>query len=81
VKYRKVIRKPIDIDEDGVRVAGGVNAVVSANVNEKEGSRSTVSSRQRVRVVQRDGKTEVYEEESTTEDGKTTSTKREGRKE
>lgn len=43
-------------------MASGVNAVVSATVNEGKGSVSGVSSRQRVRIVQKDGTTEVTEE-------------------
>ena len=66
MKFRKVINEPIDVDEDGVRVTGGVNAVVNANVNEP-GSDSHVSSKQRVRVVQRGGRTETLEVESETE--------------
>ncbi|MEA2447281.1 MAG: hypothetical protein QOK47_918 [Actinomycetota bacterium] len=67
MKFRKVINKPIRGDEDGVSVAGGVNAVVNANVNEP-GSESHVSSKQKVRVVQRGGRTETFEVESETDD-------------
>ncbi len=65
-KFRKVINEPIEIDEDGVTVGGGINAVVSANVNEKGSPH--VSSKQRVKVVQRAGRTEVLEHESETEE-------------
>jgi hypothetical protein len=67
MKYRKVINEPIEIDEDGVSVRGGVNAVIAANVNEPGDSH--VSSRQRVRVVQRNGKTEVFEHTSDIDEG------------
>jgi hypothetical protein len=62
MKIRKVINEPIDEEHDGVSIAGGVNAVVSANVGEK-GERNKVSTRQRTRIVQRGGKTEVFEQE------------------
>jgi hypothetical protein len=67
VKFRKVINEPIEVDEDGVHIAGGVNAVISANVNEP-GTKSHVSSKQKVRVVQRNGKTYVEHETETDED-------------
>ena len=62
MKIRKVIRKRIDRQGKGVNVAGGVQGVVSANVNDPKGSVNRVSSKQRVRVVQKDGRTEVHEE-------------------
>ncbi|HWB72600.1 MAG TPA: hypothetical protein VG452_10295 [Egibacteraceae bacterium] len=67
MRFRKVVNRPVEVDEDGVRVAGGVNAVVSANVNERGPSRSRVSSRQR--IVQRGGKTVVDEREVVADDG------------
>jgi hypothetical protein len=60
MKVKKVINEPINEQQDGVNVAGGINAVISANVGES-GSSTSVSSRQR--IVQRDGKTEVFESE------------------
>ena len=57
MKIRKVIRKELDHDADGVHVAGAVNAVVAANVNESGDSHTRVSSRQR--IVQRKGKTTI----------------------
>lgn len=51
MKVRKVINRPIDISADGVNISGGVNAVVSASVDEKGGTNS-VSKRQTIRVVQ-----------------------------
>jgi len=47
---RKVIRKRIRHDKDGVHVVGDVNAVISTNVG-RPGQSSSVSSRQR--IVQR----------------------------
>lgn len=57
MKIRKVIRKELDHDADGVHVAGAVNAVVAADVNESGDSHTRVSSRQR--IVQRKGKTTI----------------------
>jgi hypothetical protein len=67
MRYRKVINEPIEIDENGVSVRGRTNAVIAANVNEPGDSR--VSSRQKVRVVQRNGKTEVFEHSTETDEG------------
>lgn len=47
---RKVIRKRIRYDEDGVQVNGDVQATIAANVGQK-GSRTSVKSTQR--IVQR----------------------------
>lgn len=67
MRFRKVVNRPVEVDEDGVRVTGGINAVVSANVNERGPSRSWVSSRQR--IVQRGGETVVDEREIVSDDG------------
>jgi hypothetical protein len=47
---RKVIRKRIKYDRDGVQVEGDVNAVIATNVSRRGASTSatSVSSRQRV---------------------------------
>lgn len=76
MKIRKVIRRTLkDEGNDGVNVAGSINAVVSANVNEP-GSQSThVSSHQR--IVQRNGRTEVWEERHSFEDGSDANTTKE----
>jgi hypothetical protein len=50
MKIRKRIRKEVKTRRRGVDVAGGVNAVVSANVNEP-GKSQRVESKQR--IVQR----------------------------
>jgi hypothetical protein len=60
MKVRRLIRKRLERQKDGVQVAAGVNAVVSANVNEP-GSSTRASSRQR--VVQRNGRTIVESED------------------
>ena len=60
MKFRKIISKPFQQDGKDGSVAGGINAVVSANVNEPGKSHTRVSSRQR--IVQRNGRTEVFEE-------------------
>ena len=69
MRIRKVARKTIDEHHDGVDVVGGVNATISANVGEKGASSSRVSSRQRIRVVQRGGRTEVVHEEGGVDEG------------
>lgn len=60
MRYRKVIDESVSESADGVTVAGSINAVVAVNVNEP-GRHSQVSRRQRVRIVQRNGTTEVFE--------------------
>jgi hypothetical protein len=64
MRIQKVVNKTFgDSPGEGTsrnNVAGGVSAVVSANVGEDSGSESNrVSSRQRVRIVQKDGKTTI----------------------
>jgi hypothetical protein len=54
MKVRKVIRRELRHGEPGINVAGDVNAVVAANVNEPGESHTSVSSRQR--IVQRSTK-------------------------
>ena len=54
MNLRKVISKRIRRQDDGVQIAGDVNAVVSANIGERRAS-SHVSSKQTSRVVQRSG--------------------------
>ena len=70
VNLRKVIQRTLRHSKDGVNVAGGLNAVVNANVNEPGESRTSVRSR--TRIVQRNGRTEVFEQEtqSNPEEGK-----------
>jgi hypothetical protein len=58
VKVRKVIAEERSQNEDGVNIAGAVNAVIAANVNEPH-SKTSVSSRRR--IVQRSGKTVIDE--------------------
>jgi hypothetical protein len=48
---KKVIRKRIRFDKDGVQVAGDVNAVISTEVR-KRGRTQSVSSRQQVSIRQ-----------------------------
>jgi len=60
---RKVIRKRVRRQGDGVNLVADVNAVVATNVGRKDGS-SGVTSRQSVSIVQRNGHTEVTEEHS-----------------
>jgi hypothetical protein len=68
MKFRKVIQKHLRRDGDDVSVAGGLNAVVSASVNEPGRTQTSVHSH--TRIVQRNGKTEVFETESDTDPSK-----------
>jgi hypothetical protein len=61
MNIRKVIKRRLRREGDGMNVAADVNAVVSANVGERGRSVSRTSSRQRTQVVQRSGKTVVSE--------------------
>jgi hypothetical protein len=54
MKLRRIINKRIKRRDGGINLDSGVNAVISANVNEGDSS-SRVSSRQR--IVQRNGQT------------------------
>ena len=65
MNLRKVIEKSFRREGRGTNVAGGVDAVVSANVGEP-GSRSHLSSRSRRRIVQKGGRTIVDEHEHET---------------
>ncbi len=48
MKFRKVLRAKLDHEGDGVNIAGGVHAVIAANVNEPGPQRTRVSSKHRV---------------------------------
>ena len=63
MKRRKVIDEKVMISEDGTSIAGAVNAVIAANVNEP-GGRASVSRKQSLKITQRDGHTEVHESTS-----------------
>jgi hypothetical protein len=65
VKLRQVIRRQLRRDADGVSVAAGLNAVVSATVNEPGTTKTVTHSK--TRIVQRNGRTEVFETESDTD--------------
>ncbi len=56
---RKVIRRSVRRSGKGVNVAADVDAVVVSNVEPRE--RSGASRRQRVRIVQRRGRTWVFD--------------------
>jgi hypothetical protein len=60
MKIRKIIRKRIRHNKDGIQVAGDINATIAANVNEGD-SRTRVSSHQR--IVQRSGNAKKAEDE------------------
>lgn len=66
MNVRKIIRRRIRQRSDGIDLAGDVNAVVAANVNERGGA-THVSSKQT--VVQRNGETTVSESTHTSEGG------------
>lgn len=64
MRIRKVVNRRFDVDDDGVKIAGGINAVVAANVDEpgdsgdaREGEGEAAGPRtaatQRQRIVQR----------------------------
>ncbi len=74
-KKRRVINEPIAYESDGVTVAGGVNAVIETNVNEP-GAKTTVSSKQRTRIVQRGGKTVVDERQTVVDEEASTRRRR-----
>jgi hypothetical protein len=61
MNIRKVIQRRLRHESGGVDLAGGVNAVISANVNEP-GTVSRVSSTQR--IVERSGSRAVADETS-----------------
>jgi pyruvoyl-dependent arginine decarboxylase (PvlArgDC) len=53
MRIRKVFTRRIAHDEDGVSIAGGITAAISANVNEAGQTTTRVSSSER--IVQRSG--------------------------
>jgi hypothetical protein len=57
MSFRRIFSKRIRREEDGVQIAGDINAVVSANVGQRRSS-TKVSSSQSSRVVQRSGKSQ-----------------------
>ncbi len=73
VKLLKVIKRQIRSERDGVTVAGNIDAVVSANVNEPGTTKTSVRSS--TRIVQRNGRTEVFETETDTGSGNKEETK------
>lgn len=58
---RKVVRKRVRRTEGGVNIVGDVNAVVASHARRGAGEVGA-SARQRVRIVQRNGRTLVTEE-------------------
>ncbi len=61
MKIRKIVQKTFRGKASDV--AGSLTAVIAANVNERGGSHTHVSSRQR--IVHRSGRTEIDEEKAT----------------
>jgi hypothetical protein len=68
MKIRRIIKKSMSGGDEKSNVAGGVNAVVAANINEPK-SKMSVSTRQRKRIIQRSGKTIMDEESTERRDG------------
>jgi hypothetical protein len=62
MKIRKVINRPIHLERKGVNVAGGLTGAISANVGES--GANEVASKSEVRIVQKDGRTEVTQRNS-----------------
>jgi hypothetical protein len=67
MRINRIIRRTIDEHHDGVHVVGGVNASVSATVDES-GTSSHASTHQRVHIVQRGDTTEVVEDHGRTDE-------------
>jgi hypothetical protein len=65
MKFRKIIRKSF-LRNGRTNVAGGVNGVVAATVNESSAKTSVHSSQ---RIVQRSGTTDIREEHTERRDG------------
>ena len=61
IKFQKVIRKRLDRSEDGISVAGELNAAISANVNEPGVTKTDVRSTSK--VVQRTDNRQTTKEE------------------
>lgn len=57
---RKVIRRRIRKQTDGLNVVGDVQGVVAANLS-RSGATKRASTKSQVRIVQRNGKTQVTE--------------------
>ena len=64
MNIRKIIQRRIRHSGGGVNAVADINAVVAGNVNEPGSSRTHVSTRQSTHIVQKGGKTEVYDERS-----------------
>jgi hypothetical protein len=64
MNVRRVVERRIRQQGKGVNAAGDVHAVIYANVG-KGSAHTHVSSRSRQRIVQRSGRTEVFEERET----------------
>lgn len=60
---RKVIRRRIRSQSDGINVAGDIQGVIAANIA-KPGGTTRTSTTSHVRVVQNGGETEVTESHS-----------------
>ena len=63
---RRVIRRKVRTSRDGVNLVGDVTAVVASQTR-RQGEHSATSSRQQVRVVQRNGRTRTEIRDTETE--------------
>jgi hypothetical protein len=68
MNVRKIINKAIRHQTEGVNAAGDVNAVLAANVGEKE-SGTAVSSRRSTRIVQRSSRTTISDSTTDPQEG------------
>jgi hypothetical protein len=59
---RKVVQKKVRRSGDGLNIAADVNAVVATSSSSTAGGGASVSRKQSVRIVQKNGRTEVTEE-------------------
>ena len=69
MRIRKVIHKPLNISRDGVNLAGGIDAVINANI-QSGNSRSSVVSRQVTRVSQGGSRREAFDGQSRKDTGR-----------
>ena len=51
MRIRKIVHKPVKLDREGIHLAGGLDAVINANIG-GSGSHSSTTSHQVTRIVQ-----------------------------
>ncbi|MEA2684352.1 MAG: hypothetical protein QOK05_2680 [Chloroflexota bacterium] len=52
MRIRKIVHKPVKLDREGIHLAGGIDAVINANIG-GSGSQSSTTSHQVTRIVQK----------------------------